>query len=118
MADIDWLSTLPTEILVGGYRRSTKDLLLESPMEQGPPKVRRRMTNNIDPFPCSMLMTTAQLAIFKPFHEDTLLGGALRFNFLDPDDGTTAIEVRIPKAEWEPVAPGHWIVDMQMVIYP
>lgn len=119
MATITWPVTLPQQLLVDGYARSAKDLLLVSPMEIGPPKVRRRTSNNIEQFQGSVIVTTTQLGYFKTFFYTTALGGSLRFNFTDPDDGVTSVEMMIRSFKYAPYNNGpKWRIDVDLVIMP
>jgi hypothetical protein len=89
-------------------------------MDAGPAKVRRRSTAAPVPFKGRMRMTNAQLDAFKTFCAEDLLDCTLRYNFTDPDDRTTAIEVRMvkPLPSWSPVGADDWMVDISLEILP
>jgi len=91
---IDWESTLPQELTTDGYSQSAADNLLRTSMDTGPAKVRRRATSAPRPVGGTVIMDETQLATFKTFYATTILGGSLRFNWVDPDDGSTAVEMR------------------------
>lgn len=120
MADVDWPGDLPLYFLVDGYQKSAKELTQESQMDKGPPKVTRIISNNIEVVAAAMVVTRTQLASFKAFLYQTLLGGSIRFNHLDADDGTTAVEMMIRAASWAPLknSANHWRIDMTIWIMP
>jgi hypothetical protein len=120
MATIDWHTSLPQSLLVDGYRQEPADNLLRSQMDRGPAKVRKDSSAGPRPVSGSILVTAAQLATYKSFHKTTLLDGALRFNWVDPDDGTTAVEMRIVKSSWAPAnkAATRFIISLELEILP
>lgn len=120
MATETYPATLPQDALAAGYRRAMADNVLRSPMEGGPAKTRRRFTSVPKTFACQVIMTAAQLAIFKTWHEEDILDGALRFNWTDQDDGTTAVEMRFLSApEWSSIkGRDEWVVNMALEIMP
>lgn len=85
MADVSWPIGLPQHLLVAGYRETLPDVALRTQMDAGPSKVRRRYTTNSRPIQARVIpMTAAQVAIFKEFFNDSLAGGTLAFDWLDP----------------------------------
>ena len=50
----------------------------------GPQKVRRRFTLTPRPLSAQLLITPAQLTFFKYWYNNVLLGGTLRFSWVDP----------------------------------
>jgi len=89
-----WPETLPQNILAQGYKGGLPNNLLRQQMDIGPAKVRRRGTVAVEPVTGNILVTPAQLATLKTFYETTLLDGTLRFSWVQPEDGTTAVEMR------------------------
>lgn len=92
MADLNWPSTLPQAIERTGYGEQLPDLAIRTPMDAGPDKVRLGAPAGIRELTCSVILTSAQLALFKTFWSDTTRDGALAFNFPHPRTGET-IEV-------------------------
>ena len=89
-----WHAGLPQALFVAGYSQSPPDIALKSPMDAGPPKVRRRFTAGIAPVAGTMIMTAAQLITFQTFYNTTLLGGSLRFSWTTPPAHSVACEMR------------------------
>lgn len=79
-----WPSTLPVELLMRGYSQSSPDLLVKSSVDAGPAKVRRRFTAGVQPVTGNLLLTRTELGYLRTFYDTTLLGGSLRFTWLEP----------------------------------
>ena len=62
------------------------------------------------------MVTSVQLNdIFLPFYNDDLLGGTLRFEWVDPIDRESTVEMRFTEApSWSAV--GHDFFDLVMVL--
>jgi hypothetical protein len=80
-----WPTTLPQLLEAAGYARSAADVTLRTAMDAGPAKVRRRFSAGPQPVSGRITLTDAQLATFHAWFRDSLLGGALRFSWTDPD---------------------------------
>jgi len=115
----DWPSTIPQELSVAGYGEAAPDTTIRSSMDAGPAKVRRRATCAVRPVSGKMVMTAAELDTFREFYDDDILGGSLRFNWVDPLDGTTAVEMRFTAPpSWSAFGQDGWEVSMQLEILP
>lgn len=92
MATYTWPPTLPTSADSQSYSEVSGALVLVSPMDAGPAKMRYRgekpRTMNVD-----FIMDNTQIATLETFITTTLRGTA-RFDFTHPRTQTT-IEVRI-----------------------
>jgi len=89
-----WPSTvLPTTPQMDAYGEM-RDTVIISPMDAGPPKVRRRFTAGEEMIRLSYKMTGSQFTIFRTFFTDTLFHGALAYNCSSPITGGT-VEMRI-----------------------
>lgn len=116
-----WPSGLPQYVERDSYSETGGVSVLRTPMDSGPAKVRRRAK-----FPSqlemSVDMTSAQVAIFKTFVEDTIQG-VMRFNFPHPRTGNLA-EVRIVAEEggrmYNLRSKGHdrWAVQFKLEVLP
>lgn len=85
MADVTWPPGLPQDFLDASYRETLADVALRTQMDAGPAKVRRRYTTNVRPLQARIVpMTKDQVAIFKEFFNDSLAGGTLPFDWVDP----------------------------------
>lgn len=84
MANPTWPASLPQYVQEGGYQETLQDQTVESNMETGPAKIRRRFTKSIRKFQISMLMTPAQATAFEAFWQDTVKGGSIPFDWVHP----------------------------------
>ena len=84
MAVYSWPGTLPQFVLEQGYSESLPDLVVESQMDAGPAKIRRRHTAASRRFTMVVQLDPAQAAIFETFFEDTLKGGVEPFDWVHP----------------------------------
>jgi hypothetical protein len=73
-----------------GFREQLPDMLLETTMEAGAPKARRRFTTDYRQISASIAMTAAQRATFETFFITTTQGGSLPFDWVDPVTQTAA----------------------------
>lgn len=114
-----WPATLPQTLLVEGYEEKLPDVNLRSAMEVGPAKVRRRVTAAVRPVTGQLIMTLAQIDIFKGFYNDDLLGGSLRFEWVDPYYEIAMVEMRFTEVPaFSPTDPGLYKVSMKLEILP
>ncbi|HBA86023.1 MAG TPA: hypothetical protein DCZ95_18210 [Verrucomicrobia bacterium] len=120
MASITWPATLPQEMMTEGYSQSAADVAMRTEMGAGPAKVRRRYSAGPKPVKGKIFVTAAQLVTFKTFCTTTAIGGTLRFNWHDPDDGTTAAEMRfVSPPSWAPSDnEDNWEVNLDLEIMP
>ncbi|CAB4195937.1 hypothetical protein UFOVP1299_44 [uncultured Caudovirales phage] len=99
-----WPVSLPQEIQMRGYTESAPNVTIASTPDLGPSKVRRRMTASIRPVKGSITVTDAQLNDLITFYNTALLGGALRFTWVDPRNSAVPVEFRFVK-------PLSWVSD-------
>jgi hypothetical protein len=81
---VSWPSTLPQYLLVQGFGQSLPEGRVRSANDVGPPKVRRRSSQNIYTITGQMVMTFDQWADLQTFVNSTTGGGTLPFLFRDP----------------------------------
>lgn len=127
MAVSTWPTTLP-QVPQKGYTETGGVLILRTPTDAGPAKMRRR-GESPQGLNVSFLMSGAQVSSFEDFVKTTLRG-VKRFNFPHPrlKSGTppvpTSVEVRIvPQGSGDLytltyAAPDYWTVSMQLEILP
>jgi len=115
-----WPVTLPPSMLIEGYQEQMGDGRRASSTDTGPGKVYRKTSAMPDAMGCSMLLTTAQLAIFRTFYKTTLLEGALPFNIGDPKTASTLlVRFRIGSTPAISTTDGkNWLVTMPLDIMP
>jgi hypothetical protein len=82
-----WPSTLPRYFLKDGFTQDAADNLITSQTSVGPAKVRRRSTAGVEPLSGTIVMSLAQVAIFRNFVRNTIKDGAVPFTFPDPFGG-------------------------------
>lgn len=122
---ISWPTNLP-QSPQKGYTESIGVNVIRSPMDAGPPKQRFR-GKRASVLTLTFIMSTAQLADFETFAQDTLLG-VKRFNFPHPrytgQTPTVTVEVRIvPQNDGQLfqsqyIAPGYWQVSTVFEVLP
>jgi len=84
MAIAVWPADLPQEVLFDGYKERPAKVLLRTPMDAGPAKVRRRTTAGIRNIQFVVEMTRAQAVIFETWYRDILKDGSLAFEWVHP----------------------------------
>lgn len=101
MANALWPASLPQYVLQSGFSETEPDTLLETQMEGGPPKSRRRYTTDYRQFTVALQMDATQRATFQTFFNTTIKGGSLPFDWVDPVTQTTAsFRFRKPMPQW------------------
>jgi hypothetical protein len=114
-----WSTSLPQKLLIEGYGESVADVSIKSQMDVGPAKVRRRTSAAIRPVAGKMLMNSTQLSAFKTFYNTDLLGGSLRFSWVDPIFSTSTCEMRFTDPpSWSAIDFNTFEVNMNLEILP
>lgn len=105
MADAVWPPGIARTPLVSKLRETAPNLIIRSAMDVGPAIVRRRFTAGISLFDVELLATRDELATFRTFFSDTILGGALAFEWKHPITGDTADFRIIDPPTYAPTGP-------------
>lgn len=79
-----WPASLPEYVLQQGFSETLPDTTIQSSMEAGRPKTRRRYTSNYSVFTVAIAMELAQRVTFEEFYNTTLRGGSLPFTWVHP----------------------------------
>jgi len=79
-----WPHVLPQYLMMDGYGEAASQQQLRSGMDAGPDKVRRRFTAASRPLRGKILVNQAQFSFFKNWYDNVLLGGTLRFGWVEP----------------------------------
>lgn len=79
-----WPNTLPQYVAERGYSERFGDQTIETQMEAGPHKIRRRFTTQNRLFGVQIEMAPAQAAIFDAFYHEDCAGGAATFTWVHP----------------------------------
>ena len=111
-----WPADLPQNILAQGYKGELPNNLLRTSMDVGPAQVRRRGTVAVEPVTGNILCTPTELATLETFYETTLLDGTLRFSWVQPEDGTTAVEMRFTEPPTWSWVDGYYEVALSLEI--
>lgn len=115
-----WPASLP-QSPQKGYTESGGVLVVRTPTDSGPAKMRRR-GNKPQTLNVQFIMTTTQVSTMETFVKTTIQG-TVRFGFPHPRLGTVS-EVRIvPQGDGEYytltyLAPGYYSVQLQLEILP
>lgn len=83
MSTILWPTTLPAFVTEESYSETAADLTIESSVDQGAPKVRRRFTAKYKPLQLSIMCTHEQAAAFETFYYETT-SVVLPFDWVHP----------------------------------
>ena len=121
MADIDWPSTLPQDLLREGYQEAIPDNRISDNFDIGPAGRRRRSTATPFSVTGKMLMSTAQWEDLKEFCVNTIVGMSLPFGF--PEHGVSTPSewlVRFVEAPSRSAisVEGYWEVSIQLEVLP
>jgi len=79
-----WPASLPQYVLENGYQEQLPPNTVETEMETGTVKIRRRYTKVFRKFGVSIQMTEAEAAIFEEFYLLTCASGTLPFSWAHP----------------------------------
>jgi hypothetical protein len=79
-----WPASLPQYVLQQGYNEQLSDNLVETQMDAGPGKTRRRFTATVKQFGVTLEMDATQAATFEAFYETTLKQGSIPFDWVHP----------------------------------
>jgi hypothetical protein len=113
---ISWPATLPQYVQQAGYGESLPDQTIESQVDAGPPKSRRRFTKNARQVQATIWCDAAQRAAFELFHADTLQGGVLPFLWVNPITQVAALyRFRRPPPALTAFAGGHIAIAMNLL---
>lgn len=111
-----WPADVPSCFTVDSLEGAIADNLLRSQNDMGPAKTRRRGSSKPDPRAGVVKMTWAQWEALEAFVKETLLGGALVFDF--PWRGGT-VEARFREMpSFRRAAPGVYMVSLPLEFMP
>ena len=116
-----WPATLPQAPNGGDYQETPPELLLETQMEAGPPKSRRRFTAGVRKLSLPYRFEPGQLEIFDAFLMDDLENGALPFDFPWPPAprATATVSVKLlKKPTYKSIGAGVFDLTLEVGIQP
>ena len=110
---------LPGAFLKQNLSRVAKPVTETIQPDVGPVRVWRRSTQRIYVLSGRMLVTDAQVALLETFYHTTLASGTKRFNWVDPYDQTTAVEMLFTQAPTASPSTGedHSIATLDLEMY-
>lgn len=117
---MDFPATITKYLQLSGYSESLPNVSIRSQMDAGPDKVRRRASSGVRVIQGDLILTADELVDFKDFYNNDLLGGSLRFNWLDPADRVTTVEMRFTESPtFTPlISSDYFKVNMKLEILP
>jgi len=115
-----WPTTLP-QVPQKGYTEEIGAIIIKTPMDSGPAKMRRR-SNKPTVLNLSFIMTTEQVALLDNFIENTI-AYTIRFEFTHPRTGIQEECRFMPQGEGTMynisyLAPGYYTVSTQFEVMP
>ena len=79
-----WPLGLPQAPDTDGFTETPPNNLLRTQMDVGPAKVRRRFTAGVRGFSMQMVLTRTEVDTLESFFYQTLVGGSLVFDWVNP----------------------------------
>ena len=79
-----WPVSLQQKLNVDSFQYALGKTSVRTDMDVGPAKVRARFTDGVDVYNCTVLLTFAEVEIFKAFYKTTINNGVTPFTFVDP----------------------------------
>jgi hypothetical protein len=114
-----WPASLPQFVEVGDYQESPPATKIRSPMDASPPKMRRRFTAGVRPLRVKiMLPTKAQVETLDSFHETTLAGGTLSFDWVHPRTQVAKTFRFVSEPRYSPKSPEGWYAHLDLEVLP
>ncbi len=112
-----WPASLPQQFERSSINEELESNAIETAMEYGPPKRRRRTTTNVNMLSGTMIMTQTQLDAFKTFYLTTVKE-VDPFDFPDPHGGAdlSVVFAGAPKVTY--FTPGSWRVALKLEEQP
>jgi hypothetical protein len=106
-----WPADLPQRFQVEGYREQEAETRVQTPMDAGPPKVRRMWSAQAAPIDLSLKVQEIQRARFRTFWRDDTKQGSLSFYAPHPSLEAMNIYVGNNDPVTLPDAPAHVLGD-------
>jgi hypothetical protein len=110
-----WPSELPQSPLMDGLDIVRLANSIETNMDVGDPKSRRRFTGRRSIMTFGIIVTAYQKSIFDNFYDNTLVDGNQPFTWTDIETGETAVTFVFEKdspPKHQPIGGTKWRIDM------
>lgn len=114
MANPAWPGTIPQVPLLSSFDERPRSIRINSSMDVGPPKSRRRYTKELRDQTWQFVMTETQRTAFDSFFYTTLSGGSLAFDHTDPVTDTTKTFRFTGEPTFRPLSGTRWLVSMEV----
>ena len=115
---VSWPGTIPQNPLLRNFVEAPQPNRIDTDMDIGVPKSRRRYTKELRNLPWAFIMTTAEVALFDTFYHTTLQGGTLPFDHVDPRTAA-AKSFRFKTLQpYKPLSGTRWEVSMEVIMLP
>lgn len=102
-----WPTELPqAQKMASQHRRNPN--ILRATTGAATSKTRRQFNDAAFQYSSRLVFTEAELAVFWTFFEDTIQGGALPFDWIDPRTGVTKAQIILEPPSFIEVAGGIW----------
>ena len=111
-----WPGSLPSTPLNAGYVQTIKDTAIRSAMDQGPDKLRRRVTQDIRLIQMQFVMTTAQINTLRTFYNTTIQGTG-RVDWTDDLTGEASEYRFVGPPIYSFLEAGEWLVSINFEVY-
>jgi hypothetical protein len=118
MPNPTWPASLPQNLEITGLQESPPNLTIRTPMEVGPPKLRRRATAGVRPIQGRQLLTKTQVATLDTFYVTTLAGGSLPFDWVHPRTQAAATFAFVSPPVYTPVGADAWYAALTLEVRP
>lgn len=115
-----WPAVLVDKLNVQGFQRLLGSTTVESEVEIGLPKVRRRFTKPINRIQAQFQIERTDVDTFEDFYNTTLNGGVTTFEFTDPISNTLKeyrFDTNSPPS-YTPIGANHFNVSMIWIEIP
>ena len=114
-----WPPSLPQSPLGDSFAEQPPNLIVRSPMDVGPAKVRRRSTAGVSRLQMAFRLTPAQLATFRTFLHNDIQDRALQFTWVHPVTGVAGSFRIVEQPTWEPISGGlAWKLTLALEMLP
>lgn len=85
MIDITWPTGLPQLPLTDGFSLTIgRSEVIQTDMDTGPGKRRRRSLSSPRPMKITMVLTIEQVLLFEEWYDNTIMGGVKPFSWINP----------------------------------
>lgn len=115
---VTWPGALPQYVERAGYIEGQPDLVLRTPLEVGPAKVRRRFTTAPRPFKLAVQLDGAQVQTFEDFARLTIRGGEDAFDWVHPRTRQAATFRFRKPFHLTPIGGPLWLATLELWMLP